>query len=358
MFLGKQEVIKKKKQKIKDLQSEIKTLKENEQRHSDTSSIDSLGEANIMMDLHDEMSSLSSGSSVSSTSLDSDPSFTSEIDEAVASFTSDILEGLERRYRNSPEEYQVDDDSIEYPRLASPFSAEETPVAAAAAALDLSTETEDETPIRRPAKRRLPSALLDTSDEDQDGLEMPPVPSPKRVWRFNRLDGGDGATNPQASDESFGQEGAGPSSSSWYQPPTSEDLEALAGTNRFRLRPRLGRRGGRNADESTAALAAESGARYYNGGTFERTIAMLSQYNLESDPEWVPGNPEDERDSVSLGEQDSFEIGHQPIRDGYITSSDESSLGDSDSDSSLEPTTSKKGLVKKYVSYFFKFFNS
>lgn len=356
MFLDKNEVIKKKKLKIKELQSEIKTLKENELRHSDTSSMDSLGEASAnTMNLNDEMSSLSSGSSVSSTSLDSDPSFTSEIDEAVASFTSDILEGLERRYRSSPEEYQVEDDSIEYPRLSSPFSPEQISAmtAAAANAADLSTGTEDETPIRRPAKRRLPSALLDSSDEE-DGLEMPPVPSPKRVWRFNHLEGGDWAVNPQTSDESFGQEVAGPSSAATYQPPTFEDLDTLTTTNRFRLRPRLARRGGRTADENTGAPAAESGGRYYNGGTFERTIAMLSQYNLESDPEWIPGNPEDERDSVSLDEPDSFEIGHQP-RDGYITSSNESSLSDSDSDSSLEPTTAQKDLVKRYVIYLLVF---
>ncbi|GFQ66400.1 e3 ubiquitin-protein ligase PDZRN3-B [Trichonephila clavata] len=150
----KNDLIRKKMNKIKELQAEIKSLKETaeqyEQASSDVSSLESISAADIMINLP----SLSSDSSFDSTNYISD-SF--DEDSSFGLSASDILEGLERNYNRLSEEYVhaniTNDDSIEYPRSSSPLVHDHSNLTDV-----LDSSYNDEPQIRRPAKRRHPNS--------------------------------------------------------------------------------------------------------------------------------------------------------------------------------------------------------
>ncbi|GFQ94014.1 e3 ubiquitin-protein ligase PDZRN3-B [Trichonephila clavata] len=340
----KNDLIRKKMNKIKELQAEIKSLKETaeqyEQASSDVSSLESISAADIMINLP----SLSSDSSFDSTNYISD-SF--DEDSSFGLSASDILEGLERNYNRLSEEYVhaniTNDDSIEYPRSSSPLVHDHSNLTDV-----LDSSYNDEPQIRRPAKRRHPTRALDSSGDDNNrDLESGPIPSPKRtLWHQNHCENGHSShaitvamsTQPNFSDGASGS-GCQPSSSGTN---VSQD-NALNPNAPFRLRPRL-TNPGTEQTVSTASIAAPR-----NGSAiFERTIALLEQYNLESDPEWLPNNS-------FLHENEEFGSDSSLAYPVYthITSSDESSLSDDSSDTSYEDARSRTVLRRYVCAYFF-----
>ncbi|GBN79364.1 hypothetical protein AVEN_222278-1 [Araneus ventricosus] len=97
-----------------------------------------------------------------------------------------------------------------------------------------------------------------------------------------------------------------------------------------------------NTEQATAAPLPP--ARRNSRGIFERTRALLEQYSLESDPEWLPPNPMDAEDVQS----DSDSSFHPPVYpdDRFSTSSDSSSSDDdSSSDSSYVDAQSRTNML-------------
>lgn len=332
----KNEMIKKKINKIKELQEEIKNLKEAaEQETSETSSIESISAADIMINLP----SLSSNSSFDSTSYISD-SF--DEDSSFGLSTSDILEGLERNYNRLSEEFVhgdfANDDSIEYPRSSSPAVHERSNVTDT-----LDSSYNDEPQIRRPAKRRHPTRALDSSeDENNRDLEPVPIPSPKRtLWHQNARENGQsssqGITDAISTQQNFSEGASGscclPSSSGV----NASQNNMLNPNAPFRLRPRLAR----PHNVSTIEVPRNGSA------IFERTIALLEQYNLESDPEWFP-TESSHRENEEFGSDDSI---HRPVyAPEHVTSSEESSLSDDSSDTSYEDAQSRTHVLRSVFS--------
>ncbi|GFT31797.1 e3 ubiquitin-protein ligase PDZRN3-B [Trichonephila clavipes] len=324
----KNDLIKKKMNKIKELQTEIRNLKEAaervEQTSSDISSLESISAADIMINLP----SLSSNSSFDSTNFISD-SF--EENSSFGLSASDILEGLERNYNRLSEEYVHADaftnhDSIEYPRSSSPVVQEHSNVTDV-----LNSSYTDEPQIRRPAKRpHTTLTLYSPENENNRDFEPAPIPSPKRTfWHQNRSEIGHSSRavdvpTQQSFSEFARRSGFLPSSSGTN---TSQD-NALNPNGFLRLCPRL-TNPGTEQTVSTASIAAQR-----NGSAiFERTISLLEQYNLESDPEWLPSNSvQSLHEDADFGSDDSLA---QPVHT-HITSSDESSLSDDSSDTSYE----------------------
>ncbi|GBN79593.1 E3 ubiquitin-protein ligase PDZRN3-B, partial [Araneus ventricosus] len=115
----------------------------------------------------------------------------------------------------------------------------------------------------------------------------------------------------------------------------------------FKLRPRVMRS---NTEQATAAPLPP--ARRNSRGIFERTRALLEQYSLESDPEWLPPNPMDAEDVQS----DSDSSFHPPVYpdDRFSTSSDSSSSDDdSSSDSSYVDAQSRTNMLCGFNSFRF-----
>ncbi|KAG8186682.1 hypothetical protein JTE90_014756 [Oedothorax gibbosus] len=353
----KMQIIKKKKQKIRELQSEVKTIKEIvSSDHSVTdSSVDSIGGTAFILSLNE--SSLSSGSSISSI-----PSFVSNSDNDSMSFwqnTSDILQEFQMPFNeaeadysagytraSSPPESLPPPPSPEYPRASSPLESPLPAVGRSDASLEATLDvlSERDSPIRRPAKRRLPAALLDTSDEDEEVRELPSLPSPKRVWRLHRDDGGEtsqGMYMNLTSEETPGSavfDVAGPSS----VPNTTfgdVDLRGLPRARRFLRSRRLGSPlcppffGSPVGDLPRAQVESPASTGRNGGGFLESTIAMLSTSNLESDPEWLPDEQPDQLGSTDYPALDLADV--YRVSSEY-SDSDSSSSSDSDSESGSE----------------------
>ncbi|KFM58964.1 E3 ubiquitin-protein ligase PDZRN3, partial [Stegodyphus mimosarum] len=345
----KQVTIRKQNKKIKDLQHEIETLKGAEQGSSDVSSVGSLSAADIMISLAD-IRSVSSGSSADSDNFFPGAEYSGEDDnpgwseEEVSVIINDTTAEDQATNSNIVASGEIE---IEYPRTSSlpPSSVIEVDVLEP----DNYAENFNESQQRRPAKRRHACAPLDSSDGEEDVSETnPSMRSPKRCWRFSD----ECAITPVASNSeinsvSSGQLNestmiAGPSfrlSSSLDQTATSS-AESPKSRFNFRSRNRQKPEGG-----SVKTLSSNNASAASNRHTaFERTIALLEQYNLESDPEWLPEYSSHGGNDTTSDSDDSSSI-HCGKADA---SSDESFTLDSASSESDDGPATKDLLGRLY----------
>ncbi|GFS72992.1 e3 ubiquitin-protein ligase PDZRN3 [Nephila pilipes] len=341
---AKDATIQKKRNKIKKLQEEIKNLKEAAEQDStsEASSLESISPADIMINLP----SPSSNSSFDSASYFSD-SF--DEDSSFGLSTSDILEGLERSYNHLSEEFShhdfANDDSIEYPRASSPSTHDNSNVVTDA----LDSTYNDRPQIRRPAKRRHPARALDSSeDENSRDIEPAPIPSPKRtLWYQNPRVIGQSSheATEMPAQQNFSE---GPLPTELMCLPSSSGASASSGNTQngdapFRLRPRLTKSGIKQTLSTTSVAAPRNGS-----AVFERTIALLEQYNLESDPEWLPPPESLHHENEEYNSDNSLH--HPDYAPEHITSSDESSLSDDSSDTSYEDARSRTNRMHSVYS--------
>ncbi|XP_035217324.1 lisH domain-containing protein C1711.05-like [Stegodyphus dumicola] len=237
---------------------------------------------------------------------------------------------------------------IEYPRTSSlpPSSVIEVDVLEPD---NYAGNLNEESQQRRPAKRRHASAPLDSSDGEEDVSETnPSMRSPKRCWRFSDECSITPVTpNSESNSVSSGQLNestmiAGPSfrlSSSLDQSATSS---AESAKSRFNFRSRNHQK---SEGDYLKTLSSNNASAASNRHTaFERTIALLEQYNLESDPEWLPEYSSHAGNDTTSDSDDSSNIHY---RKGD-TSSDESYTLDSASSESDDGPATKDLLERLY----------
>lgn len=344
------EDLRRKSKKIKELQDEIKILKEAERESSDQSSLGSVSAADIMIDLFPSFPSSTAGSSITGDSN----SYVSDSEDEAVDWFDDFLDSSEISNNPLPELTSSDhnDDSIEYPRASVPEPPEEISLPA----LDTSGSTSHDEPlVRRPAKRRHALQIFYSSDEENyNDYERSSLPSPKRSWVM-RNDAASQNDSSREPDMGNSDNAAGPSHST----PTHAAEESVrsifraGGATRsansdgassnsklpFKLRPRL-----KKQPNKGQTLPAIANPIALNGSpVFERTIAMLEQYNLESDPEWLPSADRAYRMDSSSDSEASICNGI-PFMDGHITSSYESSHADSASSTSSDDAAGTHNL--------------
>ncbi|XP_015924360.2 uncharacterized protein [Parasteatoda tepidariorum] len=285
---GKDEKLKEYREKLKKLKEELKSIRESEDFTSD-SSIVSISPTEILFNFT-ENSNLSEFSSISS-----DDSTNQQSDESEANWSSPRptresmmfeLEQLQERINDhfgqirsaANEQAEDNNSSIEYPRASSPASLEDSSVLAAEPA-EVFVEEEPES-IVRPAKRRLLTQILDSTDEEEQ-LEAAPQPSRKRTFQhLNKVDSTSGNNIEPVAGPSYRSSNITDSSTS------NNDSSPSNQSSRFKLRPKLK---SRCADRRSMPMNDVASPTAPNGSiVFERTRSLLEQYNLESDPEWLP----------------------------------------------------------------------
>ncbi|GFU45729.1 hypothetical protein NPIL_613231 [Nephila pilipes] len=174
--------------------------------------------------------------------------------------------------------YQISlscDHSIVYPHASSPASRDNSNVVDN----NINCTANDETLIRRPAR-----ALDSSKNENSRGIEPAPIPSPKcALWYQNPKVIGLSSSHEKTdmpAQQNF-SEGASTSSCLFSSPGACVSCSNTSiGDAPFRLCLRFTIFGIKLTVSTTSVAASR------NGGTvFERTIALLKQYNLEPDPD-------------------------------------------------------------------------
>ncbi|KAF8792971.1 uncharacterized protein LOC129968623 [Argiope bruennichi] len=328
---AKNELIKIKNQKIRELQAEIKHLKEVHVESSDMSSLESLSAGDVMISINALNDTFDSAEYIS----DSDD------------YSSQLANYLDNSFRDHVfEDFMQDNsnDSIEYPRSSdSAIDRHSTPAAHGNSTASNHLEsTDDEPQVRRPIKRRLPVRTLDSSEEDNDiDVEPPPAPSPKRTpWCRVRAEAGQSSSQAaadvlQSAPQSIIENDHLPSSSTASC--SRDEAQSSHSNIPFKLRPSRVMRS--STDQVTVAPVSRN-----SRAIFERTRALLEQYSLESDPEWLPPNPMHVED-VQYDSDSSYRPPVYPD-DHFSTSSDSSSSeGDSSSDSSYVDAQSMTNML-------------
>lgn len=348
--------LKKCNEKIKSLESELKASKEN--NFSSASSLDeSFSPSDILFGL--DVSDVSSISSVSSSSVVSDTDLSND-----GRWT---LDSLSHSVGTLGEALRNLSDSIEQPRSSAGanLSDEEVDVVGLDSA-DPVIEEPEESLVRRPPKRRLNSRLLDSTDEE-DNLEDSPLPSRKRTLplessalnfssssEFN-LDAA-GPSNQSASNSSTSTNGSPPKNltrrTRRYNlcPPTAPCMQPPADSSTCtndsspRVFTRVTRQTRSSSTTSPTRLSENTEAAFASRNPiFERTLNLLQQYNLESDPEWLPG--EDHHTSEEMDSSDCDDL--------EVLSSDVSSVSDTDSESSSSYADAPDGRTEDLLNSFY-----
>ncbi|GFT57665.1 hypothetical protein NPIL_204351 [Nephila pilipes] len=171
------------------------------------------------------------------------------------------------------------DDIIVNPHASSPDNSN-------GKSFDLHSAYNDESQIRRPAKRRHPNRALDSSkNENSRGAEPAPIPSlPERALCFQnpRVIGQSSSheTTDMPAQQNFSK---GVSASGCLL--SSSGASASCGNTSiadvpFKLCPRFTTFGIEQTVSTTSVAASRNG-----GAAFERTIDLLKQFNLEPDPD-------------------------------------------------------------------------
>ncbi|GFT46818.1 hypothetical protein NPIL_466221 [Nephila pilipes] len=183
------------------------------------------------------------------------------------------IKGNASRQFNS---YQISlscDNSIVYPHASSPASRDNSNVVDN----NINSTYNDETLIRRPAR-----ALDSSKNKNSRGIEPAPMPSPKcALWYQNpkviELSSSNEKTDLPAQ-QNF-SEGASASSCLLSSSGACASRgNTSIGDAPFRLCPRFTIFGIKMTVSTTSVAASRNG-----GAVFERTIALLKQYNLEPD---------------------------------------------------------------------------
>lgn len=351
-------MIKKKNEKIRALKNEIKTLKETSAGSFDSVASRSTGSSRSP----DIMINFAELDSLSSITSDSDASSENSIIAIIADgpFQDGNGESFASQFDG---EY-----TVEYPRTESPLDLSEFRNAEAQTVNNFSAnendlhdrdenaENESNTTAeasedremrsftRRPTKRRLPpTPISSTSDDDDDDNnneleEHPSLPSSKRCWRLQSEEDDTQFEVIGEGDSSNSME-AGPSSKSASVEEPKRDKSSSSTKWRFRSKTQ------KHAKEENSRKTASGSRSAPQGGNavFERTLALLEQYNLESDPEWLPQYASHRGDTTSESDTSSFA---EEMEDSNSSSSDSEYLNGEDSNTT--------DLLHEYVlNYYF-----
>ncbi|GFT25489.1 DUF1758 domain-containing protein [Nephila pilipes] len=166
------------------------------------------------------------------------------------------------------------DHSIVYPHASSPASRDNSNVVDN----NINCASNDETLIRRPAR------ALDSKNENSRGIEPAPIPSPKcALWYQNLKVIGLSSSHEKTDMPAQQNFSEGVSTSSCLLSSSgacASCSNTSIGDAPFRLCLRFTIFGIKLAVSTTSVAASRNG-----GAVFERTIALLKQYNLEPDPD-------------------------------------------------------------------------
>lgn len=345
-------MVRRKMDRIKQLKAEIKTLKARlkdngrsrmssftrSQSNSDTVSSISPDEITInIQEFDDSVSSISSDSDMSS---DSFYIFTNEglhDNEESDSFSAymdneDNIESENTRdaseYRNAESQtVPVDPLSISYRRDESHRSnnlAYENDSTIVEVPNSVFGETEEHSqpqrPVKRrpstqkPAKRRLRPIALSSDDDDDENTQVASHP-PKHNWRV--MTAGTDETTEAARGDSFNYHlEAGPSSAS-APVRSSKPIVSDHSRSKDRSRSKSKQKRARQAEDYARDNTVSSRVGVTSDNPiFERTLALLEHYSLDSDPEWLPqyashrGN-----DTTTESDSSYFESSNSEISD-------------------------------------------
>lgn len=304
-------VLRKRNAKIKELRDEIKNLKEAPRGSVDSittpSTVSSASRSpdEIRINIAESLTSDSDESSDSiiaiianSTSFSSDGNQSETFESFLDSYTNDQHESTLdlSEYRNAGSQtIDLEDDSPN--RNGSSPENELNPEE------DRNSESEERSVRRRPPKRRLPPPLFSTSEDENDSEERQSWSSSKRSWLLPLTESNDAPPENITGDSGSSFTEAGPSGS--Y---SVEDHNQPSNDSASNTRPQFRSTAERNTRTSRLKTARARKMRQESKSTqgsavFERTLALLEQYNLESDPEWFPeyashrGNTTTESDS-------------------------------------------------------------
>lgn len=318
-------MVRRKVDRIKQLKAEIKTLKarlkdngrsrlpsfsRSQSLNSDTLSSISPDEITInIQEYDDSVSSISSDSDMSS---DSFYIFTNEglhDNEESDSFSAymDNEDNVENENTRDASEYRnaesqtvpVDPLSLRYQRDELPRSnnlAYENDSTIVEVPNSVFGETEEHSqskrPVKRrpttqkPAKRRHRPVTLSSDDEEEEHTNLAPRPS-KHNWRI--MTAGTDETTEAARGDTFNSHmEAGPSSAS---APVRSSKPAVSDHSRSKnqSRSKSKQKRARQAEDYTRENTVSSRVGVTSDiPVFERTLALLEHYSLDSDPEWLP----------------------------------------------------------------------
>lgn len=319
-------MVRRKLDRIKQLKAEIKTLKarlkdggrsrmssfsRSQSLNSDTVSSISPDEITInIQEYDDSVSSISSDSDMSS---DSFYIFTNEglhdnVESDSFSAYMDNEDNVENENTRDASEYRnaesqtvpVDPLSISYRRdelHRSSNLAYENDSTIVEVPNSVFGETEERSqpkrPVKRrpttqkPAKRRHRPVTLSSDDDDDDGHAQLASRTSKHNWRVMTA-GTDEATETARGDAFNSHLEAGPSSASApvrSSKPTVSDHSRSKNQSRSKSKQKRARQAEDYARDNT--VSSRVGVTSDNP-VFERTLALLEHYSLDSDPEWLP----------------------------------------------------------------------